>query len=166
MDIEEELQSEGGQKTYDLFRIGVLVKAGQGVIELVAGIFAFLIPLNAITRLADRFTEVELAKDPSDFVANHFAEFAHSISVGSKDFVAIYLLLNGVIKIVLAIALLSGKRWAYPVALVVLGAFILYLFYRLFLHHSLLLGAATLLDIVVFYFIWHQYSFVRKETKK
>jgi uncharacterized membrane protein len=148
----------------DLFRIGVLIKAGQGLIELVASGFLFFIPLEAITHIADRFTEVELARDPDDFVATHIADFAHSISVGAKDFAVIYLLLNGLIKLVLAIALLTGKRWAYPVALPALATFIVYLIYRIYLHHSPLLAVAALLDVTVFYFIWREYQIVlRKE---
>ncbi len=151
------------REIFDLFRIGVIIKGVQAVIEVIASAFIFFVPLHAITRLADKFTEVELAKDPDDFIANHLAGFAHNISLGMKDFAAVYLLLNGLIKLVLVIALLSGKRWAYPVALIALGGFILYLVYRIYLHHSPLLAIATLLDVVIFYFIWHAYALVRKK---
>ena len=147
---------------YDLFRIGVLIKAGQGVIELIASAFVFFIPVGAITRLADHFTEVELAKDPDDFIANHLVDAAHSISIGMKDFAALYLFLSGAIKLALVFALLSGNRRAFPVALAVFGAFILYLLYRVWLHHSPILALATLLDMAVFYFIWREYGVVRK----
>src|SRR6185437_15196311 len=122
--MEPILTKKEEREIFDLFRIGVLIKAGQGVIELIAGVFLFFIPLDAIVRLADHFTEVELANDPADFIANHLADFAHTLSVGSKDFAVIYLFLNGVIKLGLAAALLTGKRWAYPVAMGALGLFV------------------------------------------
>lgn len=151
------------REIYDLFFIGVLIKAGQGVIELIAGAFLFFVPLSAITHLADRFTEVELANDPQDFIATHVTDFVHGISGGSKDFAVLYLLINGALKLSLAVALLTGKRWAYPVALPLLGAFILYLIYRVYLHHSPLLTVAVFLDIAVLYFIWREYLIVKKK---
>ncbi len=150
-------------EVYDFFRIGVVLKGVQGLSELVSGLLIFFIPLGSFVAFADHFTDIELAKDPSDFVAIHLAEFVHHLSVGTKDFTTAYLLINGVIKLGLAVALLSGKKWAYPVALVALGGFITYLFYRIYLHHSPVLAAITLLDILVFYFIFREYAIVERK---
>jgi uncharacterized membrane protein len=164
MDAPVEKETKLEREEYDFFLIGILIKGGQGVIELIAGIVTLFIPLNAVVRLADHFTEVELAKDPDDYIATHLFDFAHSLSVGMKEAVALYLLINAVIKIFLAIALLRGKKWAYPTALAALGLFIAYLFYRLYLHPSILLSLAILLDALVLFFILVQYRRVLKGT--
>ncbi|HVX91121.1 MAG TPA: DUF2127 domain-containing protein [Candidatus Paceibacterota bacterium] len=148
---------------YDFFRVVVFLKGAQGIFELFAGLIVALIPLRAIVALADHFTEGELATDPDDFIATHLHDYAHALSISSKEFAAIYLLLHGIVKLGLALGLLSGKRWAYPAALGVLGLLILYQVYRIWLHHSLLLTGGTLFDCVVFYLIAREYLIVETE---
>jgi len=149
----------------DFFRVVVFMKGAQGIFELVSSILVALIPLRTIVALVDHFTEDELFNDPDDFIATHVHDFAHSISLGGKEFAALYLFLHGVVKLGLAIGLLSGKRWVYPVALAVMGLLILYQIYRIWLHHSLLLTCATLFDCFVFYLIGREYLITEERIK-
>lgn len=160
------LDTSEERTVYDFFRIVVFMKGAQGIFELFAGTIVALIPLRAIVALADHFTEGELAGDPADFIATHLHDYAHTLSLSSKGFAAVYLLLHGVVKLGLAIGLLSGKRWAYPAGLAVMALLILYQTYRVWLHHSLLLTCATLFDCVVFYLIAREYYIVETEGKK
>ncbi len=150
-------QTAGERTLYDFFNVVVFIKGAQGIFEIAAGVLVALIPLRAIVGLVDRFTEDELLNDPDDFIASHLHDFAHNISIGGKEFAAIYLLAHGAIKLGLALGLLSGKRWVYPVALGVLGVLIAYQAYRIWLHHSLLLTAASLFDCAVFYIVAREF---------
>ena len=60
-----------------------------------------------------------------------------------------YLLVHGVIKLALVAGLLRGLRWMFPLALIVLAAFIGYQLYRFAHIPSWSLGLFTLLDVVV-----------------
>jgi uncharacterized membrane protein len=61
----------------------------------------------------------------------------------------LYLLSHGIIKIILVVALLQQRLWAYPWLIVFLSIFIVYQIYRLVLHLSLGLLALTLFDIFI-----------------
>lgn len=158
-------EAEKERTIYTFFELVVFAKGAQGVFDLIASAFVFLIPLRSIVALADKFTEDELSQDPDDFIASHIHDFAHELSIGSKEFAAIYLLLHGALKLGLALGLLSGRKAAYPIAIGIMLTFIVYQLYRIYLHHSPILMAATLFDCSVVYLITREYLIVRKHER-
>jgi uncharacterized membrane protein len=159
-------EAEKERTIYSFFEVLVFAKGAQGIFDLVASVIVYLIPLRAIVAIADHFTEDAIESDPDDFIANHIHDFAHNLSIGGKEFAALYLLLHGIIKLGLAIGLLSGKRAAYPIALVLMALLIVYQSYRIWLHYSPLLIAATIFDCSVFYIIAREFMIVRKHEAK
>ena len=79
-------------------------------------------------------TQGELSEDPHDFVARYLLHTANGLTGSAVLFGAVYLLLHGAVKVVLVIALLLNKLWAYPCMIVVLLIFIGYQLYRIALH--------------------------------
>ena len=75
---------------------------------------------------------------------------------------ALYLLSHGVIKLFVIIGLLQQKLWYYPTALVIFGLFIVYQLYRFSFTHSPWLLVLTVLDIIVMWLTWHEYSYLRR----
>jgi len=98
-----------------------------------------------------------MTEDPNDFVANTLLSAVQRISVSSQHFAALYLLSHGAVKVFLVIGLLRNRSWAYPAALAVFSAFILYQVYRFTLTHSLGLVALTVFDLAVMWLIWREY---------
>ncbi len=144
-----------------LFKIGVVLKGIDGALEAVAG-FALLFTTTASLRdLVDWLTAGELQEDPTDFVATHLVAFFHHLSINTKYFAAIYLLIYGIAKVGLVTGLLRGKLWAYPTALTVLGLFLCYQVYRLSHTHSIGLAFFSLLDLVILALIWRDYQYVK-----
>lgn len=82
---------------------------------------------------------------------------AEHLSSGTQHFASAYLLVHGAIKVGLVAGLLRGWHAAYPLALVLLTAFIGYQCYRLFRFHSPVLGVFTAIDIVIVLLIWHEW---------
>ena len=80
-------------------------------------------------------------------------------------FGAVYLLVHGAVKIVLVIALLMNKLWAYPCLIIVLLIFIGYELYRIALHPSADLIALTLFDVVIVTLTWLEYGRQRRIPK-
>ncbi|MBI3677968.1 MAG: DUF2127 domain-containing protein [Proteobacteria bacterium] len=147
--------------TYELFRISVLLKGANALLEIVGGALALLIPPSAITALASYLTQGELTEDPNDFIATHLLAWANSFAVRGHLFAGLYLLSHGIVKSVLVVGLLRNRLWAYPASLVVFGLFVLYQMYLYTLNHASLLIALTLFDFVVMWLIWREYAIVR-----
>ena len=102
------------EQIHFLFKIGVVIKGVDGALEAVAGVALFFTSTAALRRLADLLTAGELREDPTDFVATHLVAFFHQISINTKHFASVYLLIYGLAKMGLAVGLLRGKLWFYP----------------------------------------------------
>ncbi len=144
-----------------LFKIGVVLKGLDGLLEAIAGVALFFTDRAALRTLVDWLTAGELQEDPTDFVANHLVDFFHHLTINTKYFASMYLLIYGVAKVGLAAGLLRGKLRAYPVALIVLGLFLGYQFYRLSCTHSLGLAVVSLLDAAILVVIWRDYQYLK-----
>jgi uncharacterized membrane protein len=140
------------------FRGGVIVKGIDGLIESIAGGLLFFVPLNLLNHWLLILTQPELLEDPNDLIANWLTKIATDLSFGAKVFVAIYLIIHGLIKITLVISLLRHKRWAYPLALIFLLIFIGYQAYLLALRFSYPLFGLTIIDIIIVSLIYFDYK--------
>jgi uncharacterized membrane protein len=74
----------------------------------------------------------------------------------------VYLLVHGAVKVVLVIALLLNKLWAYPCLIIVLLIFIGYQLYRIALEPSVGLIALTTFDAVIVALTWREYRRQRR----
>jgi uncharacterized membrane protein len=130
------------------FRISLILKGADAVLESVGGVLFLVVPPSALGRLVVSLTQHELSEDPHDFVAGLLRNTAQHFG-GARLFGAVYLLSHGVSKIILVVEIFRGRLWAYPAMLVLLGAFIVYQSYRL--AHGITVGmlALTLFDLIV-----------------
>jgi len=134
-----------------IFDVSLTLKGIDGLLELIGGIFfLFLSPdrLNAIVRF---LTQHELSKDPHDVIATHIVSYAHTITGSVSLFLAVYLLSHGIVKIILVVAVLNEKLWAYPWLIAFLLIFIAYQVYQLVLKPSVGLVLLTLFDLFIVY---------------
>ena len=132
-----------------IFDISIILKGLDGLLELVGGVLLLLVSPAQLTGIVIQFTQHELSQDPKDFIATHLLAYAHTLSASLTLFAAAYLLVHGIVKIVLVVALLKEKLWAYPWMIGFLGIFILYQMYRIILHVSVGLIALTLFDCFI-----------------
>jgi uncharacterized membrane protein len=131
------------------FRISLILKGLDGVLELIGGILLLFISPDQIGAVARFLTQHELAEDPQDFIANHLLTFANSVDVSASLFAAIYLLLHGLVKIVLVWAVLRDKLWAFPWMIAFLLVFIVYQSYQIIQAVSIGLILLTAFDIFI-----------------
>ena len=108
------------------FKIGLILKAADGVLEIVSGLFLLLVSPSTIDRLAHTLTAHELGQDPHDRIANYILHTTGHLSSGATVFGAIYLLSHGLAKVVLVFFVFRGRLWAYLWLIGLLGAFIVY----------------------------------------
>jgi uncharacterized membrane protein len=146
-----------------LFRIGVVLKGIDGVLEVIAGLTLCFVSPASLRELVGWLTQGELREDSTDFVANHLVDFFRNLSISTQHFASAYLLIYGIAKVGLAAGLLGGKLPAYPVALTVLGLFLCYQVYRTVHNHSIGLGFLSALDLLILVLIRGEYKRLKAE---
>jgi uncharacterized membrane protein len=145
------------------FRISLILKGLDGLVEVVGGIALLLLSSSSIQRIVRALTAQELAQDPTDFVARHLLHSASRLSRGTALYAAVYLLAHGVAKVILVGLVLRNKLWAYPWMMALLLAFIVYQVYQLTSRLSVSLILLTLFDGFVVWLTWREYRSKRQE---
>jgi uncharacterized membrane protein len=156
-ETEEKKMQHKPDLTDRAFRIGLLFKGLDGLLECIGGIFLLLVKPEQINSWAKTLTEGELSRDPHDFFANHILKTAHDLTGASLIFGALYLLSHGVVKIVLVIEVLRNHLWAYMALIIVTGLFVVYQVYRIADSFSISLFLLTIFDLVIIYLTQKEY---------
>jgi uncharacterized membrane protein len=141
------------------FKIGLVLKGLDGILEVAGGILLLLVSPAAIDHLVRVLTAHELSEDPHDLIARYLLHATSHLNTGITLFGAIYLLSHGVAKIVLVALVLRDKLWAYPWLIALLLAFIGYQLYRITaVHFSIGLTALTVFDVFLVWLTWREYQ--------
>ncbi len=148
------------------FDISLWLKAIFAFLETLIGITAFFVTKKALLSFTAWVFRSELVDDPNDAFANYLLHMAQSISLNSQDFVGIYLLAHGIVKLWLIVGLLRKRLWYYTVAITVFGLFIAYQLYSWAFTHSLWLLVLTALDLIVIGLTWHEYRYLHRSIRK
>lgn len=143
-----------------IFIISLIIKGLDAFLEVIGGTALFF--AGPLLALAAALVNGELIEDPRDLVATTVQHYLPYLWAQSPLFGAIYLLSHGIIKIVLVVALLYKKLWAYPLALIVLALFIVYQMYRYVSGHSLFLVALSAFDAFLILLIANEYRQVKR----
>ncbi|MFL5513355.1 MAG: DUF2127 domain-containing protein [Gemmatimonadales bacterium] len=145
-----------------VFEIGIIAKGLNGAVELLGGLLLLFVSPAWIHHIAVLLTRVELSEDPHDFIAMHLLHTTSGLTGNTVLFGAVYLLTHGAVKVVLVVALLLNKLWAYPWMIVVLLLFIGYQLYRIILAPTAGLIALTIFDVVIVLLTWREYRVQRR----
>src|SRR5215212_8773639 len=146
-----------------VFEIGIIAKGVNGAVELLGGLLLLFVSPAWIHHIAVSLTRVELSEDPHDFIATHLLHTTNGLTGNTVLFGAVYLLTHGAVKVVLVVALLLNRLWAYPWMIVVLLLFIGYQLYRIVLSPTAGLVALTVFDIVIVALTWREYLQQRRD---
>jgi uncharacterized membrane protein len=150
-------------RTELLFRIAMVVKGVDGALELMGGVLLLLVTQAQVQKLITAVVTHDLLGPPDGSLTRHFVSGTAEFASGNRAFAVLYLLLHGVIKLALVVALLRHWLPAYPVAVVVLGLFVVYEIYRATQTGSILLPLLALIDIVVIVLVIREYQALRRE---
>lgn len=141
----------------DTFKVSVILKGIDGALEVVGGLVLLAVSPTTLNHLVRSLVQHELSQDPKDFIARHLLRSTADLAHGSRVFAAVYLLTHGIAKIVLVVALLRRRTWAYPGMIALLGAFIVYQCYRLAFGFSVGLAMLTVFDAFVVWLTWREW---------
>jgi len=141
------------------FEVAIILKGLDGVLEVLGGLILLLVTPETINRLAAALTQHELSQDPHDYLATHLLNAAHGLTRSSVLFGSLYLLFHGMVKILLVVALLKNKLWAYPWMIAFLLLFVVYQIYRITLAPPALgLVLLTAFDLFVVWLTYREYQ--------
>ncbi|MFF2344734.1 DUF2127 domain-containing protein [Pseudarthrobacter sp. NPDC058119] len=147
------------------FRVSLILKGLDGVLELIGGVLLLLVTPAQINDLVRFLTQHELAQDPNDLVANTLLHLTANLSGSASLFGAVYLLLHGVVKIVLVWAVLRERLWAYPWMIAFLLVFIAYQAYRISVAFTWGMMLLTAFDIFIVWITWREYRLRRSRNR-
>lgn len=139
------------------FRISLILKGLDGLLETIGGILLLVIRPDQIDHLARWLTQGELSQDPHDYIANHILKTAHSLTGASLAFGAAYLLSHGLVKVVLVAEVWRDHLWAYVGLIAVTSLFVVYQVYRIIDKFSMSMLLLTIFDLVVIYLTQKEY---------
>ena len=138
------------------FNVTLVIKGLDGLLELLGGVLLLVISPDTIDRWAHSLTQHELSENPNDFFVHHLLRLTDDLH-HTQVFGAVYLLTHGLAKLVIVVGLFRRERWAYPVAFVFLGGFIVYQIYRMTYDPSIGLALLTAFDVFVVWLTWREY---------
>jgi len=149
-----------------VFWAGIVLKGLNGAAELLGGVLLLVVSPSQIHLFAVAITREELGEDPHDRIANEILRLTNHLSGSQTLFGAAYLLLHGIVKVVLVVALLRDKLWAYPWMIAFLAAFIGYQLVEIARTGSLPLVGLTLVDTVLCWLTWIEYGKHRRHAPR
>lgn len=149
----------------NIYYYALAIRGFDGLLDLVFGGIIYFSSSRALTALLLKFLSEELIEDPHDFMANWLLGLAQSVSLETRLFIALYLAVNGLLKLFLALSLWLKKQWVYPAALFLLAVFIAYQIYRVTYHFSWLVLILILFDVYLALMVFKKYRQTIQEKK-
>ncbi len=143
--------------TERLFKIAMVAKGIDGAAELIGAIALLLVSGGTIQTLINDVVSRDLLGPPDGSLARHFVSGTAEFASGNRTFAVVYLGLHGIVKLLLVVALLRKIRPMYPVAVVVLGLFVVYEIYRATQTGSVLLPFLAALDVAIIVLVIREY---------
>src|SRR3954454_8962832 len=141
-----------------LFAVTIALKGLDGLLELIGGLALLVITPEQVERIASLFAASVFGHTLPDTVAAWALAGAERLTSGGLAIGATYLLVHGIVKVVLVVALLRDQLWAYPWMIAALLGFVAFQGYELAVAPSLGLVGLTVFDIAVIALTWREYS--------
>lgn len=150
--------------TEKLFDVAIAVKGIDGGAQIIGAVVLAIVPPSVITGLAHTIVTRDLLGDPDGTLARHLTKSAADFAAGdTRTFALVYLLLHGLIKVGLVVALLRKIMPAYPIACALLGAFVGYEICRAARTGSIALPIFAAIDLLIIVMVLREYQQLRRE---
>jgi uncharacterized membrane protein len=150
--------------TERMFKVAITVKGIDGGLQLAGALLLLVVPAKLITGVANDIVTRDLLGDPNGTLATHLSTAAnHFANSNTRWFAIIYLLAHGIIKLALVWALVKRVMPAFPIAVVVLLAFVVYEIWRAVHTHSIALPIFAAIDLIIIALVIREYLKLRRE---
>lgn len=135
------------------FLLGMVVKALDGLLELLGALGLMAVSTDQIESWVWRLTANSMGDDTRGHVARMLRHGAAHFNGDAKHFATTYLLIEGIVKLLLVAGLLRGIRWSYPLGLALLALFCVYQGIHLLHAFSWFLVVLAIMNLIVMVFI-------------
>lgn len=147
-----------------IYNVGIAVKGFDGVVELVAGILLWADPGLLHRTLHALLGEAQESNSRMmQFVAEHVARIDADLTRSGLVFFVLFLILHGVVKVALVVALFAKWRWAYPWAIGALAIFLVYQVYAYIKQPSIAMAIFSLIDALIVWLVYKEYREISTE---
>ena len=143
---------------HEIFTLGIIIKGIDGIFQIIAGLTLLIAKSDSISKFIQTIFQHEITQDPTDFIANYFLHLSQNLSISTISFLAVYLIINGSIKLILSSSLWFKKLWAYPLAAILLSLFVIYQITKFIATNSAILLILILLDISIIILLRFEYN--------
>lgn len=130
------------------YQLAIAIKGLDGALEIVLGGIVAVLGAQRFSALLTAWSTPGVGGTPEGHAMRFVRHSANGLAHASTLFVIVYLLVHGLIKLGIAVNLLRGKVWMYPVATVLLAGFVAFMSYRLTTHFSGWLLTFAIFDAV------------------
>jgi uncharacterized membrane protein len=138
------------------YLVAILIKGFDGAVEALAGLILAATGPDRIYEWVIRLTAPELTGHHPALHA--IRSGATRLAESSHEFVIFYLLVHGLLKLGIVVALLrGGGRWVFPIALLILAGFVAYMSWHLTIHWSRWLLGFALFDLLTFVLVLNEW---------
>lgn len=151
-------------KFHWLFEAGAIIKALDGIAEFALGLFFFFASAQIVNGLIFSLTGDELTEQPRDWFTQLLFHSWDGFSASAKTFWAIIFVGNGIIKLLLVLALFKEKFNAYPYIAFAFALLAAYQIYHIIGSPSLILSILTVFDVIFIVLIIQEYYFQRAKA--
>lgn len=152
------------QKFHWLFEAGAVLKALDGIAEFALGFFFFFASAQTVNGLIFWLTGDELTEQPRDWFIQVLFHSWNGFSASAQTFWAIIFVGNGIVKLLLVLALFKEKFSAYPYIAAAFALLAGYQIYHIIGSPSLILDLLTTFDMVFIVLIVQEYNFQRAKA--
>jgi uncharacterized membrane protein len=149
-----------------VFWVGIIFKAIDGLLETAGGLLLLVVSSETLRHFAYVLVRPELAEDPHDWLANHLLIWVFHLSTDSKTFAIAYLLVHGIIKLVIVVAIWFSQLWAYWLAGIVFSLFVIYQVAYFFHTYSVMMLFLTAVDLVIIALLPPEHRRVKLEIRR
>lgn len=144
--------------TNRLFFITLILKFIDSLLEIIGGMTLLIVRPEFITKELRRLFRYELLRDPKDFLVNHLINLFSYLSINTRFFISLYLIVHGIVKLFLIFSLSKERLWAYAVSEIVFAIILSYEIYRLFFNQSIYLIVLIFLDLIFVYLMIKEHN--------
>lgn len=157
-----------GKLLHWIFEASLVIKGLLALGEALGGMGLLLTPNIAIIKFVGWLTRHHLAQTPGEDMAVWAKHLTETFPMGLQHFIAdqhfyaVYMLIHGAIKFTMVFMLAWRVVWAYPIAMLVLAAFVVYQVSEYFLHGGVVLLILTMFDTIMIVLVWREYQILKQ----
>jgi uncharacterized membrane protein len=147
------------------FNVSLLFKSVSGLLEFLGGIFFVFLDKPKIIQIISKILHYNVFNISNKTISLLVSQASEALDTSIYVFIAIFLLGNGLFKIVLCFGLYFQKRLAFNLGIVFLIALLIYQIVQSFYTFSYTLIFFNVLDSLVILSIWQEYIYLQKSRK-